>query len=220
MKKSKSIMWGVILIIVGIILGGNALELFNIDVFFDGWWTLFIIIPSLFGLVNNREKTGSLIALVIGVLLLLSCQNIIDFDIIWKLIVPIIIVGIGLSMILKNSFNGDVVKDDTCKEEVFATFSGQDIKVKDEFKGTTLNAIFGGIKLDLRNAKIKKDVTINTISVFGGIDLYVPEGVNVKVSSTSIFGGVDGKKLDTKTDEKGHTIYINATCIFGGVDIK
>ncbi len=220
MKQVRSIIWGIAIIALGVIFGGNALGWFDINIFFDGWWTLFIIIPSLFGLVNNRGKTGSLIALVIGVLLLLSCQNIIDFDIIWKLIVPIIIVGIGLSMIFKNSFNGEVVKDDTCKEEVFATFSGQDIKVEDEFKGTTLNAIFGGIKLDLRNAKIKKDVTINTTAVFGGIDLYVPEGVNVKVSSTSIFGGVDGKKLNSKADEKGHTIYINATCIFGGVDIK
>ena len=220
MKSSKSIMWGVILIIVGIILGGNALELFDINVFFDGWWTLFIIIPSLFGIANNREKVGSIIALVIGVLLLLSCQNIIDFDVIWKLMVPIIIVGVGLSLIFKNSFNSEVVKSDEVKEEVFATFSGQDIKVEDEFKGTKLNAIFGGIKLDLRNAKIKKDVSITTTSIFGGIDLYVPEGVNVKVTSTSIFGGVDGKKLNTKADEKGHTIYINATCIFGGVDIK
>lgn len=220
MKKSQSIIWGIVLILVGIIIGGNSLGLFQVDVFFDGWWTLFIIVPSLFGIASDKDKTGSLITLVIGILLLLACQNIINFDIIWKLIVPIIIVGIGLSLILKNSFSGNVVKDDDSKEEVFATFSGQDIKVDNEFKGKTLNAIFGGIKLDLREAKIKKDVVINATAIFGGIDLYIPEGVNVKVTSTSIFGGVDGKKLDTKADEKAHTIYVNATCIFGGVDIK
>ena len=219
MKKSKSIIWGSILIFIGIVLGGNALELFSVDLFFDGWWTLFIIIPSLFGLVSDDDKTGSIIALIIGILLLLSCQNIIDFSVIWKLIVPIIIVGIGLSLILKNVADTTDSKVKKVSGEEFATFSSQQIRVTDEFKGTNLNAIFGGIDLDLREAKIKSDVSINVCSIFGGVDIKVPEGVKVKISSTSIFGGVDEKKKP-KEDEKGHTIYVNATCIFGGVDIK
>ena len=220
MRKGKNVVWGLILIAVGVIMAGNALNLFDINVFFSGWWTLFIIIPSLFGIAGDKDKTGSIIALIIGVLLLLSCQKLIDFEIIWKLLIPIIIVGIGLSLIFKNSFNKEFKKVDASKDEVFATFSGQDVKVTDEFKGTNLNAIFGGIKLDLRDAKIKQDVVINTTSIFGGIEINVPEGMKVKVSSTSIFGGVDEKKLDSKVDEKGHTIYINATCIFGGVEVK
>lgn len=219
MNKGKNIVWGIVLIVVGVILAGNALNLFNVNLFFKGWWTLFIIVPSLFGIVSDREKTGSIITLIIGVLLLLSCQNVIDFDVIWKLIVPVIIIGVGLSLIFKNSISKDFVKVEKVGEEVFATFSGQDIKVADEFKGTNLNAIFGGIKLDLRDAKIKKDVVITTTSVFGGIDIIVPEGVNVKVASTSIFGGVDGKKIKENTD-KGPTILVNAVCIFGGVEIK
>ena len=219
MKKGKNIVWGLILIAVGVILAGNALNLFNVNVFFKGWWTLFIIIPSLFGIVSEREKTGSIIALIIGVLLLLSCQKVIDFDVVWKLIVPVIIIGIGLSLIFKNSISKDFVKVEKNSEEVFATFSGQDVKVSDEFKGTSLNAIFGGIKLDLRDAKIKNDVVITTTSIFGGIEIIVPEGVNVKVASTSIFGGVDGKKLK-ENSEKGKTILVNSVCIFGGVEIK
>ena len=219
MKKSKGIIWGVVLILIGIVLGGNALDLFHVDVFFDGWWTLFIIVPCIFGLVSDRDKTGSLVGLVVGILLLLSCQNIIDFDVIWKLIVPIIIVGIGLSLILKNTTDKKEAKAISCDDEVYATFSAQKVNVENEFKGTNLNAIFGGIELDLSKAKIKNDVVINTTAVFGGIDIKVPEDVNVKVKSTCIFGGVDDD--DRKVEgEKKKTIYINATCIFGGVDIK
>lgn len=217
MKRSKNILWGIILIVVGIILGGNALELFNIDVFFNGWWTLFIIVPGLFGLATDDDKCSSFIALIIGVLLLLSCQNIIDFDVVWKLIVPIIVIGIGLSLIFKtDSFKK---APEVCGGDSTAAFSGQKIKVDDEFTGKSLNAIFGGIELDLRDAKIKGDTTINVTSVFGGVDILVPDNVLVKIKSTSVFGGVDNKVQNDKTNKK-NTIYVDATCIFGGVEIK
>ena len=56
--------------------------------------------------------------------------------------------------------------------------------------------------------------------MFGGIDIYVPENLKVKIKSTSIFGGVDDKKVKEVNDEKAHTLYINATCVIGGVDVK
>lgn len=38
-------MEGIVLIILGPIVGGNTLGITNINIFFDGWWTLFIIVP-------------------------------------------------------------------------------------------------------------------------------------------------------------------------------
>ena len=38
MEKTKNILWGVILIIIGIVWGLNALEIASIDIFFEGWW--------------------------------------------------------------------------------------------------------------------------------------------------------------------------------------
>ena len=60
MKQVKPVVWGVVIIALGIIFGGNALGLFNFDVFFDGWWTLFIIVPSVVGLFTDKEKISSL----------------------------------------------------------------------------------------------------------------------------------------------------------------
>ena len=227
MKTAKSIIWGIVLIILGIILGGNAIGLFSIDIFFDGWWTLFIIIPSIFGVFTDKDKKGSIILLIIGILLLLACQNVLDFDLVWKLLLPVIIIIIGLSLVFKNSFNKDT-NDEINKlneklnssEGYTATFSGQEIKLDNqEFKGTNLNAIFGGLTIDLRNSIIKKDAVINATAIFGGIDILIPEDVVIKTKATSVFGGIENKKnLTENKDTK--TIYINATCIFGGVDIK
>ena len=46
MKKAGNILWGIVLIVIGVIFALNALDITSIDIFFDGWWTLFIIIPS------------------------------------------------------------------------------------------------------------------------------------------------------------------------------
>lgn len=216
--------WGIIFIIIGLVLGVNALGIAKIDIFFDGWWTLFIIIPCLVGLFKDKEKTGSIIGILIGVVLLLSARGILDFEIAWKLALPTILILIGLSIILKNTINKkdfETIKklNNDSKEEVCATFTTQTIEYDDEkFKGTNLTAVFGAIKCDLRKAIIKKDIVINATTTFGGIEIYIPENVNIKIKSTSIFGGVDEKKKNKV--EEGPTIYINANCLFGGVDIK
>ena len=224
MKKSSSIIWGLVLVAIGVILGINALEIYNFDIFFDGWWTLFIIIPSIIGLFTDDNKISSITFLIIGVLLLLACQDIIDFILIAKLIVPIIIIMIGLSLIFKNLFNSRINKSikriNKVKQEYSSVFSSQKIKLdNEEFNGTSLNTVFGGIDIDLRNVVIKDDVVINATCIFGGIDIYVPDNVSVKIKSNSIFGGVDNKKKNN-SENKEFTVYVDATCIFGGIDIK
>jgi len=227
MKKFRNILWGLVLVIIGLIFGGNALGITNINLFFDGWWTLFIIVPCFVGLFKENDRMANSIGLIIGIALLLACQDIIQFALIAKLWFPTILVCVGLSIIFKDvttrKFNEQIKKlnqDKSNLNEYCATFSGQDLKFDGEqFAGADLTAVFGGIECDLRKAIIESDVVINTSSIFGGIDIFVPENVKVKVKSSSIFGGVSDKKKHTENTE-AHTVYINATCLFGGVDIK
>jgi predicted membrane protein len=228
MKKVQGIMWGLVLIALGVVLGGNALNWWNVDLFFDGWWTLFIIVPCTIGLITEKgERAGSLAGLVVGVLLLLACQDVISFDILWKMVLPIAVILIGVAIICKNLFNKKYEKEinnlnEKLKNEdaIGAVFSGQNINFAgEEFKGKTVGAVFGGMKLDLRKAKIKDDVVINAKAIFGGVEILVPDDVIVKVKSNSIFGGITNKK-ENAPDKKAPTIYINGTAVFGGVDIK
>ena len=70
MDKARPIIWGIAIIALGVIFGGNALGWFNIDIFFDGWWTLFIIVPSVISLITEKEKLSSLGFIAAGVILL------------------------------------------------------------------------------------------------------------------------------------------------------
>ena len=227
MKKISKILWGAVLIAIGVIFSLNAFGITDIKVFFDGWWTLFIIVPCFIGIFTDREKTGNIIGLLIGLFLLLCCQNVLSFGMLWKLAIPAVIVIIGLKLILGGLFGDRAVKmisesrqnGDNIKIGC-ATFSGQDMNFDGEvFSGAELTAVFGGVECDLRTAIIEKDCAITASAIFGGIDIYVPDYVNVKINSNSIFGGVSGKKKRPTVGD-GVTLYINATCIFGGIDIK
>lgn len=109
--RISNLLWGLFFVILGVILGLNALDITNINIFFDGWWTLFIIIPCFIDLFKDEDKTGNIIGLVIGILLLLASNNLIDFDLIFKLMVPFILVMIGLSFIFKDTIKTKVKKE-------------------------------------------------------------------------------------------------------------
>lgn len=224
MNKGKRILWGIALVAVGALLGLRALGMVDFDIFFDGWWTLFILIPCGIGLFTERDKMGNLIGIAIGVCLLLACQDILDFQMLWKLLIPGIIVLIGVKLIFGGIIGGKVTEavnqigKNGNERAACATFSGCDLNFDGEvFEGAELNAIFGGVKCDLRGAVIEKDCVIQVSAIFGGIDILVPPTVNVKTNSTSIFGGMSNK---TGMKNGGPTVYVTGTCLFGGVEVK
>ena len=90
MRKIGNTLWGIVLVIIGVILTLNALEITNINIFFNGWWTLLIIIPSTIELIARENKFWSAVWLIIGIVLLLACRNILDFTLIWKVTSPVI----------------------------------------------------------------------------------------------------------------------------------
>ena len=230
MKKVGPVIWGIAIIALGIIFGGNAIGLFNINVFFDGWWTLFIIVPSVVSLFTEKEKLSSLVFLAAGIILLLAAQNVFSFEVAWKVILAVLLVAIGIGIIFKSVFRGNNdkevekkvqdLKDDKTMDSQMAIFSGSDRTYNDEiFSGANIMAMFGGAELDLRNAKFTKDAAIKAFCLFGGIEIMVPEDVQVKIKSGFIFGGASDERKGS-TGKGKYTIYLDAAGGFGGITIS
>lgn len=230
MSKTSRYLWGLVLIALGVILGINALGIAQINIFFPGWWTLFIIVPCVIGLLgNDSDKWADITGIIVGVALLLACQGWLSFKMVWSLIVPAILILIGLSMLMKDALKGKVTKEikKLHKEgsgkgkEYWATFSGQNVNFAGQvFEGCRLEAVFGGVKCDLREAEIKEDVLIRASAVFGGVTILMPKDVNVQVISSAVFGGTTNKYAKATVDEKKKTIFVESTALFGGVEIK
>ena len=288
MKKNNST--GIILGLLFLVIGAGYLAkvlgfIDGFTIFFDGWWTLFIIIPCFCGLFGrNGGKVGNLIGIAIGLFLLLMAQDVLNGERLWALLAAAICVLIGVNLMLpksKKEKSGDdhvytdrfdrgervaadttvqsgvvhvtdaeVVEDAVYREaegvngesegffethhETYenagdmdkvvcsAVFSGREIRVDNSvFTGADLSALFGGIDLNLKNAMIQKNVTIEVKAVFGGIDILMPSNVRVVVDVTPILGGVEnGTRTPLGADENTPTIYIKGTCMFGGLEVK
>ncbi|MGN0458618.1 MAG: LiaF transmembrane domain-containing protein [Eubacterium sp.] len=232
MKKAKGLIWGVVIIALGVIWGINEIGIASIDIFFDGWWTLFIIIPSLIGVFTDKNKTGSIIGLTVGCALLAS--RYVDLSKYEDYVFPAVVVAVGIVIVANtllpkrkkdaDGFNTTVtqaqpMQDNGQRQEYFATFSGQNFVFNDDFAGGDFTAAFGGIKIDLRNARIVPNSVINANATFGGIDILVPPNINVVSKSNSLFGGVTDKTNKNLPPELP-TLFVNSQNIFGGTDIK
>ncbi len=213
--NKRNLFWGILLIVVGILFLGRNMDWWDFSIFFDGWWTLFLIVPSVISLVRREGIGTSFLILALGVLMLLACQDVIEWSTIWKIFVPLIIIVIGLSIIFANrKVKGKEIKANA--KEYVAIFSGVDEvinKIESDFK---ITSIFGGVELDMRDVKLDSDLVIDCFTLFGGIDIKLPKDVKVEVNGLPIFGGVENKY---RNHDAKVTVYINHTTIFGGVDL-
>lgn len=224
MKKFTGIIIGAILVALGVTYILSILGIVEINILLDGWWTLFIIIPCLNGLLTNKDKLGSLAGLSVGILLLLAAQNVLEYDMVWKIIVPVIIILVGIK-IIENAVRAQKGNQDASvengQEEHIAAFRSGDFDYTDEeIRVAKIGAVFGGAKCNLANAKIKNGSRLDLFCAFGGADIIVPENVNVKINTFCLFGGISDKRASKPAGEDSVTLIINGFCIFGGADIK
>jgi len=220
------IMWGIFFIGIGIGYAGNVLDLWNFNLFFDGWWTLALIIPCLFHMVYFGFSFMNIGGLFLGIALLLSALGVLPTRYSMGLLIPALLIILGLKIIFRDVVNSEVnsIKKE-CKAKqpngpvtIDAVF-GQAIRTysDEEFHGADCNAVFGGIELFMQDAIIKEDVVLTCNVVFGGIRILAPKNVQIKVLSTPVFGGVSNKAPQGSSDDP--ILHIDATAVFGGVDI-
>ena len=99
-------------------------------------------------------------------------------------------------------------------------YGGDEYIYKGEpFHGARLDAFCGGIRLDLREAVITEDEEIDIHTFMGGVELLVPNTVNVVTKSRSFIGGV-GSEAHSNAKDGAPCLHIVASNILGGVSIK
>jgi hypothetical protein len=82
-------------------------------------------------------------------------------------------------------------------------------------------AVLGGVDLDLRDAIIDGDeLVLTAVAVLGGIDIVVPEGVEVHVSGFAVLGGNDHDEGTALVRPGGPVIHIRAYSLLGGIDVE
>lgn len=215
-KTIASIFWGLIIIALGVILCGNALEIWDVSIFFPGWWTLFIIVPCLYWMATSGPDTGNVIGLTVGVLLLLNHIEPIGKYISWKLVLPLIIIVIGVKVLLSAFKKKDAHNDNTAHAEI----DGKKPEVNFDgkvFDGGDYSCSFGELKIDLSNAIINQTRSFRVSCSFGSVKIYVPSNVSLVVKkSDAFFGEV---KNNFPENQSGIPICLETKCYFGEIKI-
>ncbi|MBP5473240.1 MAG: hypothetical protein J6X92_00595 [Bacteroidales bacterium] len=142
-----------------------------------------------------------------------------------KIIIPGLLVLVGLNMLIYALFpkyhsSKREWKSIQPTKDCQVSFSARNVNYEGQcFDGVNVNIYFGGARIDLRKSDIKDGSRINVHAMFGGVEIFLPEDINVEISSNCFVGGVDDNRTKSTTTQT-KTIYIDANCTFGGVAIK
>ena len=201
-NRIGSIIIGLALVALGVIFAGNVLGLWQISVFFKGWWTLFIIIPCLVSMFTDGPGIANVIGALVGVALLLARQDVITFELVLKLIFPVVLIVVGLFIVFGTHIRGKL----------------KQVRQANPGDGKNYSAVFGSQKAFYPAEPFEG---AECSAVFGGITIYLPTTVKVVTHNTPIFGGMSCKRLMMgELPENAPTVYVSGVCAFGGVEIK
>lgn len=222
MKQTTTrIITGIIILTIGIGALLSALNLIPFWAWFDTWWALLVIIGGVFILLGDlrRNYIWGTAVLLIGVLLQLKALGAVDFNF-FSLIVPILLIAAGLTVLLHTKVQPAIKSTNHDADDISVIFSGSESKNKSKkYKGGRVTSIFGGASLDLRDAVIEKEATLDVFVVCGGVEIKVPREWKVVVKAAPIAGGIENKSEGSDND-KAPVLVITGTVALGGVEIK
>lgn len=100
-QKIQNIIYGLCFLIVGIGYLGDAGMLWDFTIFFPGWWTLALIIPSIVHIVSRGFNFGNIIVLCMGIYFLLDANQLIQFEVSFQFVAAIACILFGGWLVFK-----------------------------------------------------------------------------------------------------------------------
>jgi predicted membrane protein len=190
------------------------------------WWPVLIILLGVFQLAANpRGYLGAGILIAIGAILLVGELELLPFsvaDLIW----PLLLIGFGAWLLLGRStsvFQASQSAEPGDTVNSFIAFGGRDVvSTSSQFRGGSVTALFGGSKVDLRQAQLASGgATLSATTAFGGIDVIVPQHWRVEIHGIPLFGAFSDKRSrGASPAADAPTLTISGSAMFGGIDIK
>ena len=88
-----------------------------------------------------------------------------------------------------------------------------------QFRGGDYTAVMGGCEVDLRQATIEGEATIDAFAFWGGIEIKVPKTFTVDSRVTALLGGFSDRTDHSEADPDQRLI-VRGMALMGGVDVK
>ena len=216
--KSVIISWQMLLIFIGVVNLFKRKLISGVILIFIGG---FFILPKVFPFLNNNFEQNFWPLILIGAGILILLQRVLGpkyfserWDSEWH----------PHRHHPRDFHNQKYSKWNTnnggfSKNSVFG--SGEHIVLDPEFKGGDMNAVFGGITLDLRRTSLPVGETILEVNaVFGGITIYVPADWYIETHLDAVFGGFQDNRMPKEPLDTTKKLIITGSCVFGGGELR
>jgi predicted membrane protein len=211
---------GLVAIVAGVVLTLDNLNLANAHFWFRLWPIALMGIGLALSLDAPRgphQFLGGILFLVGAFLLVNNLVFHLRFRQFW----PLIYVVIGLILLrrgLRGRWSGTPLDGSTIA--MFSVLGGSKrSSASQSFRGGEATAFLGGCEIDLRQASIDGQATLDVLAFWGGIEIHVPEDWTVISEGVPILGGFDDQ---TRAPRNGATkrLVIKGFAIMGGVEIR
>lgn len=223
-------MRGVIFLLVGVFL-----LLHNLDLDLPRWiisWQMLVMGIGLILLIKSAFRNiGGLIMIIVGAVFMVKEHFYLPFHIV-RFIWPVILIIVGLAFIIFRPKKYNKYEEFKEVPEIFPVdedhintsiiFSGENrLIVSKNFKGGHISTVFGGCDINMLQADFEGTITLECECIFGGVELVVPSNWEVKVMTSSVFGGVEDKRpIELVGNNPNKVLIIKGNCVFGGIEIK
>jgi hypothetical protein len=209
--------WGGLLIVGGLVYLGDTLSLWDGGEIVSGWWPVVLIAAAGLMLISRpRRYLGPLTLAAVGFLLLFDRLDVFQID--GAIVVPVILIAIGASLLIRRP-PADV--GDESRVSAFTAFGGTEVASHSAaFEGGHVGSLFGGTELDLRDAHLAPNASLDVFSAFGGTEVRVPQGWRVTTHGLPVFGGFENVTTGEALPPDAPKLDISATVVFGGLEVK
>lgn len=228
-RAIAQLVFGLIIVFLGVIFTLDNLGYVDSHDILHYWPALLVVygIARFQQACSPSDRFWGVVLTLVGGTLLLNRLHILNIDI-WNYW-PLLLVFIGISIIWKTSARQrNLSRSDSAKPEssdshvsLVAIMSGYErANNSQDFRGGEINAIMGGVELDLRRAAIKEQgAVLDVFAFWGGISIKVPENWIVVNEAIPIMGGIEDKSYRSG-GETAQQLIVRGMVIMGGVEIK
>jgi predicted membrane protein len=230
-RQRSRVVFGVIVIVVGLFALLDNLDLFDIRSV-QPFWPLVLVAVGVLKLQQTRLSSGYLtggVLIALGAAMTLHNLGYIHFRMReWW---PVFLIVGGLYVVARGFRSRD---DETggrwlsrpqnqlehgSRVNACAVMSGSMLKNDaQDFRGGDVTSVMGGVDIDLRRASIATEAVLHVFVVWGGIAIKVPPDWSVVVNGIPLLGGIEDRSTPPLNPAK--RLIIEGYVIMGGVEIK
>jgi predicted membrane protein len=229
-SKNNKLVLGIVLLLIGASLMLKNLNLLPeftwFHIFFS--WKMLLVVLGLTIIIAASNKIPGIVLLLIGGIFILSDLDIIPVLSFWRVMVPIILIVIGVTIIFSKSLHpegcwGTRKTDLDVLDEVAILGGSKKIISSKSFKGGKMTAILGGGEIDLTPSQLADGThVLDFVAILGGASLFVPEDWTVKIDVVAILGGFSDSRKQSRliVQDESKVLVIKGFVLFGGGEIK